>query len=50
MGIIQFDYIGSISQLLTEFGPMTESIIKTYIHQILNGLQNLHNKRILQLD
>ncbi|CAD8178284.1 unnamed protein product [Paramecium pentaurelia] len=42
--------MGSISQLLNEFGPMTEQTIKTYTHQILNGLEYLHNKGILHLD
>ncbi|GAM18054.1 hypothetical protein SAMD00019534_012290 [Acytostelium subglobosum LB1] len=41
---------GSISSLLGKFGPFSESIIKLYTKQILQGLQYLHSNQIIHRD
>ncbi|CAD8109781.1 unnamed protein product [Paramecium sonneborni] len=46
----EFMPMGSISQLLSDFGPIKEQTVKRYTQQILNGLEYLHKKGILHLD
>lgn len=41
---------GSIASLLRKFGPFPLSVIRSYLHQILTGLQYLHSKHILHRD
>eukprot|EP01133_Synstelium_polycarpum_P001107 gene1107-1263_t len=41
---------GSISFLLSKFGPFSENVIKVYTKQILLGLQFLHNNQIIHRD
>lgn len=38
---------GSISSLLTRFGPLSENIIRVYTKQILQGLHYLHDHNII---
>eukprot|EP01107_Rhizomastix_libera_P008830 TRINITY_DN2432_c0_g1_i1.p1 TRINITY_DN2432_c0_g1~~TRINITY_DN2432_c0_g1_i1.p1 ORF type:complete len:996 (-),score=301.56 TRINITY_DN2432_c0_g1_i1:97-3084(-) len=49
---IFLEYIpsGSISSLLLKFGPFSESVVKLYTRQILEGLQYLHNCKIVHRD
>ncbi|CAD8184142.1 unnamed protein product [Paramecium pentaurelia] len=46
----EFMSMGSISQLIRDFGPINEQTVKRYTQQILNGLEYLHKKGILHLD
>eukprot|EP01097_Dermamoeba_algensis_P004803 TRINITY_DN3081_c0_g1_i1.p1 TRINITY_DN3081_c0_g1~~TRINITY_DN3081_c0_g1_i1.p1 ORF type:complete len:1240 (+),score=254.36 TRINITY_DN3081_c0_g1_i1:49-3720(+) len=41
---------GSIQSLYSKFGPLSESIIKNYIKQILSGLQFLHRNSVIHRD
>ena len=41
---------GSISSLLKKFGPFSTTVVKTYLAQILKGLQYLHSHGILHRD
>lgn len=41
---------GSVASLLRKFGPFPLSVIRSYMHQILTGLQYLHSKNILHRD
>jgi serine/threonine protein kinase len=41
---------GSVASLLRKFGPFPLSVIRSYLHQILTGLQYLHSKHILHRD
>ena len=41
---------GSVAALLHKFGPFSIRVIKTYLSQILNGLDYLHSCRILHRD
>lgn len=41
---------GSLGDLIRNFGPLSEKLIKIYIRQILKGLQYLHSKGIVHRD
>ena len=41
---------GSITSLLKKFGSFPMSVVKSYLHQIVCGLEYLHSKRILHRD
>ncbi len=41
---------GSLVDILKKFGRLTETIARTYTHQILLGLQYLHNNDVIHLD
>ncbi|XP_039266374.2 mitogen-activated protein kinase kinase kinase 1-like [Styela clava] len=41
---------GSVSTLLSKFGPFTESVISNYTLQVLRGLAYLHEKSIVHRD
>lgn len=45
-----FSSSGSISKLLGKFGRFPEKSIQNYTRQILDGLQYLHENRILHRD
>ena len=41
---------GSVSSLLKKFGPFSVDIVKTYIQQVLTGLDYLHSHGIIHRD
>ena len=41
---------GSIKQLLTNFGPFSEKVVRGYTRQILLGLVYLHQNRVIHRD
>eukprot|EP00755_Sulcionema_specki_P026897 Sspe_Gene.16302::Locus_5745_Transcript_1_1_Confidence_1.000_Length_3345::g.16302::m.16302 len=41
---------GSIANLLKSFGPLTESVVTAYTCQLLNGLQYLHDYKVIHRD
>jgi len=49
---LYLEYIpgGSLGDLIRNFGPLSEKLIKIYIRQILKGLQYLHSKGIVHRD
>lgn len=49
---ILLEYVpgGSISDMLTQFGPFSEDLIRRFSHQILLGLEYLHGKLIVHRD
>ncbi|CAL5209735.1 unnamed protein product [Lathyrus oleraceus] len=48
--LLEFVPGGSISSLLGKFGSFPESVIRTYTKQLLEGLEYLHNNRIIHRD
>lgn len=48
--LLEFVPGGSISSLLGKFGSFPESVIRTYTKQLLDGLEYLHNNRIIHRD
>ncbi|CAJ2630303.1 unnamed protein product [Trifolium pratense] len=48
--LLEFVPGGSISSLLGKFGSFPESVIRMYTKQILEGLEYLHNNRIIHRD
>lgn len=41
---------GSIASVLAKFGPLQESVIRSYTRQILRGLEYLHQRGIMHRD
>ena len=41
---------GSVAAILSEFGPLSESIISRYLRQILHGVEYLHGRSIVHRD
>jgi mitogen-activated protein kinase kinase kinase ANP1 len=41
---------GSIASLIEKFGPLAEQVVRKYTHQILHGLEYLHQKKIMHRD
>merc|ERR1712203_1178810 len=40
---------GSLAQVLSQFGPFDESLIATYAHELLEGLEYLHTREPMVL-
>lgn len=38
---------GSISSMLSKFGPFNEVVVRRYTRQVLQGLQYLHHNKII---
>lgn len=47
---MEFMEEGSVSSLLENFGPLSESVAVSYIRQILNALNYLHFKGVIHRD
>lgn len=41
---------GSISQMLSSYGPLEESLIRSFVKQILVGISYLHRKNVIHRD
>ncbi len=41
---------GSIASLIEKFGPLQENVVRLYTQQILQGLEYLHQKKIMHRD
>lgn len=50
--VILLEYVpgGSITDLLTEHGPLEEGLISSFVKQILDGLDFLHDRNIIHRD
>lgn len=48
--ICVFLFPGCLSQLLKEMSALPEDLALHYLHQTLEALEHLHNKKVLHLD
>jgi serine/threonine protein kinase len=48
--VLEFMENGSLASVLDKFGPLPEALVISYLHQILVGLQYLHEHNVLHRD
>jgi serine/threonine protein kinase len=47
---LEYSSEGSLVTLYKQYGPLRESVIRSYTHQILKGLDYLHSNNIIHHD
>ena len=47
---MEYESNGSLKNIIDNFGPFNENLIKIYLKQIIEGLKYLHNQGIIHRD